>query len=956
MESTDFKLINRTLSGEQEAFTELVMRYQKRVHALAWRKIGDFHIAEEITQDTFLRAYKNLGALKNPNLFAGWLYRIAHRLCNTWFEKRGPEIQSLDGLPTVELEKLRYSEYMEHQLDERASEKRIDIVKRLLQKLPESERIVITLHYLAGSSIKEISDFLGVSLNTVKSRLYRARQRLQKEEHMIRETLGSYQPSANLTESIIKHIKETGAQINPTTPSGSKPFLPWAIAASSTVLLVLLIGVCSQRLVRFQQSYSLEAQAETKVELVDVPFLQHLNAKSDLQAMLGRPNAPGNNNGPSQQTDDSDSLDLDTIIAKIKHYDNAVTSVTGDFTIERHRNIKRNTEPQIEKDEFKLTFEGEKVRLEPKKRRYINTPVIKLWDGEQHWEVSLPQPNNLLIKVEITPNKESTFLEKIHQAFKKVGIEIAEDVQIVKGDLRNSYRVIEKDKSYFVLFVGETTLDIYKRNVGYAVRPYWAIMPSDQDPRLWLTFPNDASSNSYLSQPLWQLLEKYESKIIGNEVLDGEKTTVIHLTKPARTIGDHQIQPQHFKLWISHDKGFRLVKSEETFTSEDTQESSVFKFGETYINTRKVEYHEYLPDVWFPKRIERYTHPKEGNFLFKTVFITKQCQLNIDVSKLLRLDISPDTPVYDHGVDDLRKVDELETKPNFKIQLNTLVPNRNDAIKQEVSDSNTSDLLQKHLPEGAISRIGKGRIYDLAYSMDGTRLAVASSIGIWLYDTHSGKALDLLTKNAAKVNSVAFSPDGKTLASAGNDNTIHLWDARIGTHLRTITGRTDSITGIVFNADGKTFASRSNDNTIRLWNTQTGEVQGTLIGHTDRIMSVVFSPDGKTLASVAKDNTIRLWNILTGESQETFDLDQSQDIFKTKFSTDGKTLASWGFEGPIRLWDVKTGMLRHTLPLQQIDIVNEFAFSRDGKTLASAMNNGTVHLWDVRRQVNTSEF
>ena len=102
MENTDFELIKRTLSGDQDAFTILVQRYQQRVHALAWRKTGDFHIAEEITQDTFLRAYRKLGSLKNPNLFAGWLYVIANRLCDTWYKRSGPKLQSLEALPTAE--------------------------------------------------------------------------------------------------------------------------------------------------------------------------------------------------------------------------------------------------------------------------------------------------------------------------------------------------------------------------------------------------------------------------------------------------------------------------------------------------------------------------------------------------------------------------------------------------------------------------------------------------------------------------------------------------------------------------------------------------------------------------------------------------------------------------------------------------------------------------------------
>ena len=225
----------------------------------------------------------------------------------------------------------------------------------------------------------------------------------------------------------------------------------------------------------------------------------------------------------SEQTDDTASLDLDTIIDKIKHYDNAVTSVTGDFIIERHRNfeisgtppplgnlsIKRNIEPKIERNEYKLIFEGEKVRAEQKNLRYANLPFIEFWDGKQHWEVSSPGPKNLLFKVEIVSNKEITVMERIKHAFKQVGIELADDVHIVKGELPNSFRIIEKDKTFFVLFVGETMMEVYKHNVGYAVRPHWAISLHDADPRWWFTFPSDGSDKTYLSEPLWHLLEKH---------------------------------------------------------------------------------------------------------------------------------------------------------------------------------------------------------------------------------------------------------------------------------------------------------------------------------------------------------------------------------------------------------------------------------------------------------------
>ena len=84
MVEDNVQLIRRILSGDDEAFSTLMRKHQKGVHALIWRKIGDFHIAEEITQDTFIQVYKKLGTLEDPNRFEGWLYVIANRLCINW--------------------------------------------------------------------------------------------------------------------------------------------------------------------------------------------------------------------------------------------------------------------------------------------------------------------------------------------------------------------------------------------------------------------------------------------------------------------------------------------------------------------------------------------------------------------------------------------------------------------------------------------------------------------------------------------------------------------------------------------------------------------------------------------------------------------------------------------------------------------------------------------------------
>ena len=299
MKTNDVDLIRRVLDGDQGAFTALVNKYQKSVHALVWRKIGDFHIAEELTQDVFLKVYKRLSTLKRPELFPGWLYVIATRHCVSWLRKKELPTKSLDAMSTVELEEVCYAQYETNRGDAAAIEHQREFVKRLLQKLPESERTVVTLYYLAEMKSEEISMFLGVSSNTVRSRLRRARERLEKEEHMIHEVLGSFQIPANLTENIMREI----VKIKPVSPSVSKPWLPWGLSFASTFLVILMLGMGPQTLSRFQQPYDLDATSEMTVELVDAPVVFELKRELDVRNQFGKRNTPGKGSGAGPRTD-----------------------------------------------------------------------------------------------------------------------------------------------------------------------------------------------------------------------------------------------------------------------------------------------------------------------------------------------------------------------------------------------------------------------------------------------------------------------------------------------------------------------------------------------------------------------------------------------------------------------------------------------------------------------------
>ncbi len=297
METNDFALIQRVLEGDDNAFTVLVNRYQKTIHTFVWRKIGDFHTAEELTQDIFLKAYKKLSLLKPPYHFSGWLYVIATRRCIAWMRKKQEPTTSLDAMPLAKLEELSYTTYETTGAEAAAVEHQRDLVKRLLQKLPESERTVVTMHYLAEMPCEKISEFLGVSPNTIKSRLHRARKRLQGQEHLLHDVSGIFQVPPTLTANIMREV----ARIQPTVPSTSKPWVPWGVSFASTFLIFLMIGVGTRALYRFQHPYSLDATSEMTIEFVEAPVMLPLQLKPDARNQFGNTDTLGKNSGAGRQ-------------------------------------------------------------------------------------------------------------------------------------------------------------------------------------------------------------------------------------------------------------------------------------------------------------------------------------------------------------------------------------------------------------------------------------------------------------------------------------------------------------------------------------------------------------------------------------------------------------------------------------------------------------------------------